>query len=147
MKEKPTATAISEFWPKILSEHGFGRMPRNFTVEEMGMASKFIKSMGNGDAQKIVHLIEFCVSHWKQLREKVVWESTKKTKLPEVPSFKEIYFNRDVMYHYYKHRDEVQTADEKTTVYTTMDHVPKDHPMFKQIERAIRNSGKAVVHH
>lgn len=146
LERHQTVMAVEDYWRILLPESGYKRMALSFTAAERGMIRLLISKFTNGDEKKLKSFLEFCVRRWKQLRPKITWEpGGKRSKLAEIPNFKEIYYSKEELFHYFENEKEVTPHRESAKVYTHIDQVPKNHPQYALLKSVIKHSGKAVV--
>jgi hypothetical protein len=135
-----SSTAVIDFWKVISIEH-FGKEGYMPIVKDTKVM-RIIKSQFVPWCEEAgVHTLEFlewCISHWVELRDtRIKWP-----KLSTHPTFMEIYNHRDTFLSQYRRNGGSENAV-TGNVYTSVDQIPKEHPLHAQLKRLVEKTGRA----
>jgi hypothetical protein len=147
VSERPTTEKVIQLWRMLLSEYDLSTLTVSFTGQERGIIRSMVKRFeDHGGGQALFNFLKFSIAHWEELRNKIVWQGKRATsKLPETPSIKEIYFNREDILRLMTNPEDVKTAKQKAKIYTDVSQVPKNHPHYTLLIGKIKRDGKAEV--
>ena len=136
IKGRPAVTRkdMFDFFRSMRMEYGYTVKGLNATEEDLRYAGHI--------AKKIEHpreYIENTVKNWKQLREKITYEGSTKSKLPVYPDLKNLWLSREAI----AYVSGMITVTEKREIkkYTSIDQLPIDIPNRKTFENIIKTVG------
>lgn len=123
-----------DYWRALLIDNGYEFFPQmSFSKKERGMLKNLLKCLGLTTWQ----LLKYAVENWEELKPKIKWSDYGKTRLPQSPTFMNIYYAKEdiliVMDKGNKGRTDVITISKPSDI--PMNHPERD----KYIERLKKN--------
>lgn len=131
-----TKSDTFDFFRLMRLNYGFSVNGLYPTAEDLRYAGFIAKKVVN----PLVY-IERAVSNWDHLRGQVVYEDSKKSKLPMYPDMKNLWLSREAILF------SLGTVIEKkeTVKYTSIDELPKDIPNREIFENVIKTMGYVEI--
>lgn len=140
-EEKFSLLSFLKIWQILVtSEHG-SKAYVPLSPKDKKMARSFItwcKECG----ESAPDFLQWCISNWSSLR----YSSLKWAKLGDIPHLPTILNLRDRFLEQYRATSGSESTPTKTsTVYTSVDQIPKDHPDFITLKKMVEITGRVEL--